>query len=800
MKQQTKNRDAQGAEAEVPGLIERVKAVFLYLLLLVVLLLSFGWMGRGDPWEYLLLAVSVALVALIGFRLHLAGAIGVILLLLFVTGGFLATGSGYFEARSFLEGLWFGVGFVGILGTVSVLSALVLGYNRRTIELVVAEQNMMHKVFDALPIGIWVRARSGRTIFVNERWAEFSPYSAQAILASDSTEPPVDLGRSWELEVESTLASNDGAVRYESVELTDNWGNALSMTLLTLSIYIDQVADVGTLSLLVDETDIRFYEERLRTSEHRLRSALNNAEMGILDRNLENDEVYCDANWREILGMDADEDGDPLETWKVRLHPDDRERVLAVYSGFLKGGEDSTQIDYRIQGKGGRYIWVQDRVRIVERFKDGSPRRVMGTMQDVSDRKRTEIDLKRAKERAEAGSEAKGHFLATISHEIRTPLNAIIGLSSFLIDGELEGEQLDLAQTIYSSGKSLLLLMNDILDFSKIEAGRLDLEVQEYPLRLCFEDCIKLFKVRAIEKQVDLKLLLDDGVTDFALGDMERLRQVVQNLLANALKFTEAGEVRVSVRRARLDELPADRHPDLLQAIGYLDEPDHDYLEVVVQDTGIGIPEDRQHVLFEAFRQGDPSTTRKYGGTGLGLAICRRLVSAMGGTIWVDSADGEGASFGFVVRTKLITDSTLAESPSRSPFETSTRIVEEHPCDILVVGQGIEAEQLIASCRKLGYAPHHSASHDLKADAFPRRRYNIIFVSLSDEAKGLDFCRQLRTLRSPVQPNALIGFTSADQVVAKEHFRFSALERVIRGEPTPSAMRDIILEVLHAPD
>ena len=185
----------------------------------------------------------------------------------------------------------------------------------------------------------------------------------------------------------------------------------------------------------------------------------------------------------------------------------------------------------------------------------------MGTMQDISARKRIEIDLKQAKDRAEAGNRAKGHFIATISHEIRTPLNAIIGLSSFLNESELDEEQLDLSQTIYSSGKSLLFLVNDILDFSKIEAGRLDLEMQEFPLHLCFEDCVKLFKIRAAELNVTLRLTLDPALTEFALGDMERLRQIVQNLLANALKFTDAGEVGIAVRPVKLSELPVERRP-----------------------------------------------------------------------------------------------------------------------------------------------------------------------------------------------------------------------------------------------
>ena len=286
------------------------------------------------------------------------------------------------------------------------------------------------------------------------------------------------------------------------------------MTLLTLRIYIDQLEDYGTLSLLVDETALRIYEDRVRTSEHSLRLALDNAEMGFWDQDLETREISCDVNWRKIIGLEDEPEIDLLRTWKDRIHPDDADRVHETYRNYFRDGEGSVRIDYRIRKGHQKYIWVQDFVGVVERTSDGSIKRVMGTMQDITERKQTEIDLKHAKERAEAASEAKGQFIATISHEIRTPLNAIIGLSSFLAESEMPEDQLDLAQTIYSSGKSLQMLVNDILDFSKIESGRLDLEMQEYPLRLCFEECVKLFKMRANEKNVSLSLSLDESLTE----------------------------------------------------------------------------------------------------------------------------------------------------------------------------------------------------------------------------------------------------------------------------------------------
>jgi PAS domain S-box-containing protein len=771
--------------------------ILIYVLFLALLSVTFSSMGHGGVFEPLMLPLTMVIAVWAGLRLRIFGAIGVSAILLFFVAYAWASGIGVFAAGSHVEHLLFAVGLVAIFSTVSFFSAIVAGYHLRSAQIAMGRENMMHQVLDSLPIGVWVRSRTGETVFVNERWASFSLMSAEEIMRSDSKEAPVDLGGEWESERQALLDTDDGALRCQRVDLMDHLGNHCCMTLLTLRIYIDEVEGLGTLSLLVDETALRLYEERIRTSEHRLRMALDNVEMGFWEQDLVSQEVFRDANWYRILEVDTAEVVDDRKEWQGRIHPDDRERVLGAYSAFLGDGGDPLEIDYRIRKEAGEYIWVQDRVIVLERDVAGRLKRIMGTMQDISARKRIEIDLKQAKDRAEAGNRAKGHFIATISHEIRTPLNAIIGLSSFLSDSDLDEEQLDLSQTIYTSGKSLLLLVNDILDFSKIEAGRLDLEMQEFPLRLCFEDCVKLFKLRAAERNVDLQLNLDPALTEYAMGDMERLRQIIQNLLANALKFTDVGEVEITVKPVTLDQLPVERRPDFLEPIGYLDQLDHDYLEVLVRDSGIGIPKDRQHMLFEAFSQVDASTTRKYGGTGLGLAICKRLVDAMGGKIWLESHEGEGAVFGFVVRTKLIGESAPVSDRSVDRVE---RIVEEHPCDILIVGDRVETESLLLACRKLGYAPHHAPNYDLSADSFQRRRYNIVFIWLRDEAQGLELSRKISASTGSKRPQAILGVVPEGQTVSKERCKLVGMQRLVEGSLNSTVIREVLLDVLYMHD
>jgi len=732
------------------------KGLAIYALLSLALTCALLIFDGQSAVSLLLFPLVLGIAVLAGLLFKMAGAMASFACVFLISGYAYLTGAGVFEPLSAGQAFIFFCGFSLLVGTFSLVGALSIGYYKRTAEVAVHRQNLLHKIFDALPIGIWIRARDGRSLFVNERWASFSPMSVEQILTSGSQDPPVNLGQDWSQNVADVLDSDNSAVRYQAIELADSAGRKSNMTLLTLRMMIDQQNDFGTLSLLVDETALRLYEEKVQQSERNLHLALNNARMGFWDENVKTQEMRCDENWYHLLDAANVAGVSPLQVWEERLHPDDRGPVRERYREYFRSGEGSMRVEYRIRKGENKYIWTQDSAQITEFDVDGTPLRVMGTMQDITDQKQAELELKQAKERAEMGNQAKSQFIATISHEIRTPLNAIIGLFSFLAEGELEDEELDLAQTIYSSGKGLLLLVNDILDFSKIEAGRLDLEVQEFPLRLCFEDCVKLFKVRSSEKNVEISLNLSEKLPEFAVGDMERLRQIVQNLLANALKFTDAGEVNISIRPVNLSEIEEAHRPDPLVPIGYLDQPDHDYLEVRIEDTGIGIPKDRQHILFEAFSQVDASTTRKYGGTGLGLVICKRLVDAMGGRIWVNSEEGKGAIFSFVVRSKLIGEDSDMEGLTRTPFDPVDRIAERHPCDILVVGPEDETRALIVSCRRLGYAPHSTDDYDLSGSSYRRRHYNIMFIWMGDELKALELTRKISASMQRLKPEFII--------------------------------------------
>jgi len=379
---------------------------------------------------------------------------------------------------------------------------------------------------------------------------------------------------------------------------------------------------VGVLGLARDVTRRKLAEDALRASEARYRQLFERNLAGVFRSTVDGRLLDCNEAFARTLGYASRQEVLAQTTFDLYLDPQDHELAIArlTQEKFL------TNCEFQLRRQDGTSVWALVNETLLEDEDEGGL--VEGTIIDITVRKRAEAELQEAKEAAEAANRAKSEFLANMSHEIRTPMNGVIGLTELVLDTDLTSEQREYLGMVKSSADSLLTIINDILDFSKIEAGKLDLDPIEFHLRESLNDSLKLLALRAHQKGLEIVSQAQPEVPDVVIGDPGRLRQILINLVGNAIKFTARGQVEV---RVEVDGREQDRI----------------WLHFLVADTGMGIAPEKQQLIFEAFAQADGSMSRRFGGTGLGLAISSRLVQMMGGRMWVESEVGKGSTFHF---------------------------------------------------------------------------------------------------------------------------------------------------------
>jgi two-component system sensor histidine kinase/response regulator len=542
---------------------------------------------------------------------------------------------------------------------------------------------------------------SGQVLETNRALAEMFGYTPQEIIGMYTTDLVVPESRE---KVRKRSTSSE-----EPYELT---GLRKDSSRFDIEVRHKESTYRGRVVLVVtmrDVTERKGAERQIRESEERFRLVTQATNEVIWDNDLRSGEQRWAGAIQPILGYAPAEVGNSGIWWEERIHPEDRQRVLSSLEALIESGGRTWSAEYRLRHKQGYYQILLDRGYVV-RDDNGEPVRMLGSMMDVTKRRQAEEESEKARQEAETANRIKSEFLANMSHEIRTPMNGVIGMTGLLLDTDLSEEQRVYAETVRTSGENLLTIINDILDFSKLEAGKLELEMVDFDLHMVVEETVELFAEQTHSKGLELASLVEQEVPTALRGDAGRMRQVLLNLLGNAVKFTEEGEV---VLRASLAE----------------ENEEFAVVHFQISDTGIGLTQEQQERLFESFSQADASTTRRYGGTGLGLAISKQLVERMGGEIGVESEVGKGSTFWFTVE--------LEKQPEGDPQRKPSRRADLRNLHVLVVDDNetnrrIVHEQIVSWDMRNGMAENGiSALQMLRGAAEQGELYDLAIIDLN---------------------------------------------------------------------
>ncbi len=528
--------------------------------------------------------------------------------------------------------------------------------------------------------GLWEWDITGGALWMSPRYCELLGYDERELAvatAADMLERvhPEDRGRINEAtqahldrdapyDLEVRMRTRDGTYRWFRIRGTverDDSGGPLRLSGSTQDITRRKTAEAARIE-----------------AEQRLERAIRGSSDGFFEYSVPEERMWYSPRVGEMLGYPA---GEPTPRLIELMTPEDRERVEDAVQRHFRG-EAPYDIVYPLRTRQGEWRWFRAR-GLCERDAAGKPTRFSGSVQDITTQREAEAALVAAKEVAAAANRAKSEFLANMSHEIRTPMNGVLGMTELLLDTELVPVQREFTETIRTSAISLLGVLNDILDLSKIEADKLEIEQVEMDVRECVEDVGTMMAVQAAAKNLELIVNVDPTIPDLVLGDPHRLRQILTNLVGNAVKFTQQGEI-------------------VLEALVVGVQAGKALLNFEVRDSGAGMSPEVMDRLFQPFVQADASTTRRYGGTGLGLSIVKRLVELMGGRVGVASQSGAGSTFTFTLPCPLVDGAvSSAAVESVSPRERSVLVVDDNATNQRV---------LCGQLRPAGYAVETAGS------------------------------------------------------------------------------------------
>ncbi|MEJ8302924.1 PAS domain S-box protein [Saccharibacillus sacchari] len=643
-----------------------------------------------------------------------------------------------------------------------------------TIENLIRESEQRYKsLFDYNPSGVYAYDLEGRFVTVNAGQERLTGYSEMELIGLPIAELAVPEHRG---RVESGFESvKRGEAQTYEVCLVRKDGSPIDVSVTNTPIIVDERI-VGVYGIASDITERKRHLAQIEKLSYEHTLILNSVSEGIFGTDLDGRLVFINPPGAKMLGFRPNEAINGLDLSQIQqtsqdgiqYDPNDSPLMNALRTG--KARQDAESVFWR---KDGSSFLVS--YRVTPLYDQGERKGAVVVFTDMTG----EMEIIQAKESAERADRAKSEFLAIMSHELRTPMNGVIGMATLLGETELDESQHAYVDIIVQSSESLMHILNEVLDFSKIEAGKMVLSNEPMQIRHVLDQAIDLFSSRAAEKGLMLTASVAPSVPEVLVGDPDRVRQVLVNLVSNAIKFTDEGGVVVTIE-------PGFFHPHNVLT-----------LEVAVRDTGIGIPPDKQGLLFQSFSQIDPSINRKYGGTGLGLAICKRLIDLMGGYIGVQSREGEGSNFHFTLPLHIPSEEPLEDSAglealgerlaqvsAHERFEESNVIpsVEGELRALIAEDHPVNLRLLQEMLTKFGCVCDLARNGREAVEAVAARRYDLIFMDVQmPEMDGLEATARIRKLSKEEEP-VIIAVTAFTDKENQERCREAGMQDFI-GKP-----------------
>ena len=530
------------------------------------------------------------------------------------------------------------------------------------------------------------------------------------------------------------------------------------------------------LGAVTDITERKQAEEALRKYQEMLTQTQQLARVGSWQLDVASNQLIWSEETFRIFGVDPQTFAFSYDAFLKAVHPEDRAAVDAAYSTSLRDGRDTYEIGHRIVRQDtGEVRYVYEKCQH-ERDTKGAIIRSIGMVQDVTERKTNEVALLAATQAAEVANRAKGLFLAKVSHEIRTPMTSIIGFGELLEDTELTAEQDKYLAAINSSGTTLSSLIDDVLDLSKVDAGELAIKLEDFSLHDFIRKVVSLQEQQAAVKNISINVRIDTAVPEFLIGDPLRIQQVLLNLVGNAIKFTEKGEVGIEVSLVEETDVRV-------------------LLDIAIKDTGIGISAGLLGKIFEPFAQAPGTNSQNYGGAGLGLSISRSLAALMGGSLRVESQVGTGSTFHFILPLKRKTSHVAKKSLAKSDVPLwkgptlNVLLAEDNPVNTQFIKTILE---------NLGHKVTHAGNGKVAIDLLKANAFDIVLMDIQmpvmDGVDALSILRELEQLNG--RPLTVIALTAFSLIGDQEKYLEMGFDGYLSKPFTTRALVDEMVRVL----